>query len=51
MAHSCPSCGQACYCDGEDTWIEDVQEDIPDECAHECQPEPDDDDGLDPEER
>ena len=22
--HDCPECGQACYCDGEDTFFEDI---------------------------
>jgi hypothetical protein len=22
MAHECPDCGQACYCDGDDTWMD-----------------------------
>ena len=35
--HSCPDCGQACDCDGEDTWIEENEE----ECIHECDPEED----------
>ncbi len=34
MAHSCPDCGQACYCDGEDTWWDEY-----DECIHECEEE------------
>lgn len=33
MAHECPTCGQACYCDIEDTWWDDV-----DECFHDCDP-------------
>ena len=37
--HSCPDCGQACDCDGEDTWIDENEDD----CVHECQPDPDDD--------
>jgi uncharacterized protein YbaR (Trm112 family) len=28
MAHECPVCGQACYCDQEDLWQE-----APDDCA------------------
>lgn len=31
MAHSCPECDQACYCDGEDCWMEDGVE-----CLHVC---------------
>ena len=34
MAHECPECGQACYCDIEDTWWDDV-----DECFHDCDPQ------------
>ena len=32
MAHPCPECDQACYCDGEDTWWDEA----PDDCSHEC---------------
>lgn len=39
MAHSCPLCDQACYCDGEDVWNECAAE----ECIHECEEEPEDD--------
>ena len=35
--HDCPECGQACDCDGEDTWFEYVGN-----CAHECEDELDD---------
>jgi hypothetical protein len=35
MAHECPTCGQACYCDGEDTWLESSEDD----CVHDCDPE------------
>lgn len=24
--HECPDCGQACDCDGEDTWFDEVEE-------------------------
>jgi hypothetical protein len=31
--HDCPDCGQACYCDIEDTcWDE-----APDDCTHRCE--------------
>jgi hypothetical protein len=32
--HSCPDCGQACDCDGEDTWIDENEE----TCSHACDP-------------
>ena len=32
--HSCPECGQACDCDGEDLWIDENDED----CTHDCDP-------------
>lgn len=42
MAHSCPDCDQACYCDGEDMWW-----DNPEDCLHDCDPcESDDIDDL-----
>ena len=37
--HPCPECGEYCDCDGED-----LHHDVaPDDCAHECPPEDDDD--------
>lgn len=42
MAHTCPTCDSACYCDGEDTFIE--ADDF--ECQHECDVEDFDDDGF-----
>ena len=30
--HECPTCGQTCDCDIEDTWL-----DPPDDCSHECE--------------
>lgn len=30
MAHDCPDCGRLCYCDVEDTFIEEA----PSDCAH-----------------
>ncbi len=34
--HECPNCGQACDCDGEDTWYEfDSPEALV--CLHECE--------------
>lgn len=43
MAHDCPDCGQACYCDGDDTWIDLWATDG--DCDHECGDDewPDDD--------
>ncbi len=40
MAHECPTCGQACYCDMEDTWFDEAPED----CMHDCELEQDSDD-------
>lgn len=37
MAHDCPDCGQACYCDGDDVFMDDYPE-----CIHECAEEPPD---------
>ncbi len=34
MAHECPDCGQACYCDGDDTWIDLWA--TSGSCAHPC---------------
>lgn len=34
--HSCPDCGQACDCDGEDVWMEDERGMPLEECGHEC---------------
>jgi len=34
--HECPECGQACDCDGEDTWI-GWPANI--ECSHDCEDE------------
>lgn len=39
--HSCPDCDQACDCDGDDTWFDDV-----DECCHDCDEDPEDDELL-----
>jgi hypothetical protein len=36
--HDCPECGEACDCDGEDTWFENYPN-----CAHQCAEEDDDD--------
>lgn len=39
--HSCPECGQACYCGGD---IEDHEnEDEAELCEHECDPQDSDD--------
>ena len=33
--HECPDCGQACDCDGEDTWFDwDSDEALNCECDH-----------------
>jgi len=40
MSHECPTCGQECYCDGEDHG-----QDAPDDCTHcenECEADCDD---------
>ncbi len=37
MSHECPSCGEECYCDGEDHG-----QDAPADCTHECEGEGDD---------
>ena len=39
VMHSCPECGQACDCDGEDIELESSEDD----CVHECDTEEDDD--------
>jgi hypothetical protein len=31
--HSCPDCGQACDCDGEDTSVDSENEN----CCHNCE--------------
>jgi len=36
--HDCPNCGQACDCDGEDTWNDAASFD----CEHDCEEEDDD---------
>ena len=40
--HECPDCGQACDCDGEDTWND---YDSPDakNCTHDCEEYEEDD--------
>ena len=38
--HDCPDCGQACACDGEDTWNDEASED----CVHDCDPQDIEDD-------
>lgn len=43
MAHECPVCGQACYCDIEDVWHEEA----PDDCDCCCEGEDGDDDFWD----
>lgn len=34
VAHECPVCGQACYCDIEDVWEDDFED-----CQHDCDPQ------------
>jgi hypothetical protein len=34
MAHSCPDCGQACYCGGDIDDAFDVDQDAEDNCTH-----------------
>ncbi len=41
--HTCPDCGQACYCGGD---VDDCPSEEPDFCAHSC-----DGDGLPGDER
>lgn len=41
--HDCEECGQACYCDNDDTLLPVDEDEI---CIHDC-PVPDDED-LDP---
>lgn len=43
--HECPSCGQACDCDGEDVWNDYAARD----CTHDCEEDDweDDQQGLD----
>jgi hypothetical protein len=51
--HECPECGQACDCDGEDTWNNIGSSDWLN-CEHECEdmdddylrPDDDEDDNL-----
>ena len=38
--HECPECGQACDCDGEDTWF-DFPYNL--DCTHDCEPDSDED--------
>jgi len=40
--HECPECGQACDCDGEDTWF-DWPSPAVEECVHDCDDDLDDD--------
>lgn len=40
--HSCPTCGQACYCNG-DIEDHDTGEEFEDDCVHKCDEETDDD--------
>ena len=48
MAHECPDCYQACYCDGDDTWMDSGAL----TCVHECEPQDDEyaDDMMDDDE-
>jgi hypothetical protein len=34
--HECPNCGQACDCDGEDTWYDFDSEEVYD-CCCDCE--------------
>ena len=43
--HECQNCGQACDCDGEDTWHEWDSEEA-DECCCDCWEEEDDCDDM-----
>jgi hypothetical protein len=38
--HECSACGQACDCDGEDTWFDDLNTFL--NCSHDCEEERDD---------
>ena len=40
--HECPECGQACDCDQEDVWMDDLQTML--HCSYECEQFDDDDD-------
>ena len=40
--HDCPQCGQACDCDGDDTYCMS-NEWVWENCEHDCGPEDDDD--------
>jgi hypothetical protein len=40
--HECPECGQACDCDQDDVWMDDLQTML--HCSHECEQFDDDDD-------
>lgn len=47
MAHSCPECGQTCYCGSDiDDCLFDFDEDV-EACMHACGDEKDDDDCMD----
>ena len=51
MAHSCPECGQVCYCNGDiDDCLNDFDEDV-EKCTHwrQCEREDYDDDYEDDE--
>jgi len=37
--HECPNCGQACDCDGEDTWFDDLNTYL--SCSHDCEEQDD----------
>lgn len=38
--HTCPDCGEACYCNGD---IEDHDTGEPEDCGHNCDPDPESD--------
>lgn len=43
--HECPECGQACDCDQDDTWFDDLQTML--SCTHQCDGIYDEDDSDD----
>ncbi len=48
MAHTCPKCGQMCYCNGDiDDCCFNFEDDVM-RCDHwkQCEQEPDDDDDI-----
>jgi hypothetical protein len=43
MCHTCPECGEVCYCDMDDCDFDN----IPDDCPHVCQDDDNNDGGRD----